>query len=307
MGDVALLPTAVPLARAIPAFLTGYERIGSEGTRRVYRGTLNAVATRFGEETPVGAFGAPGMGEAFRVWFRERYGPLSPATYCRHLATCQSAFGWWQLQGWLASDPTVGLSRPSIPRGAPRARPDDEVRELLTGPGVPLRERTLWTLLYETAARAEEILSLDVPDLDLPNKRVLLRGKGGHQRWVFWQTGAARLLPRLLAGRQAGPVFLSHRPPRSAVASVDLCPVTGRARLSYRRAAELFKDVTGLRLHDLRHSQLTHEAETGTNPPMLLARSGHASLRSLEPYIAGLSAAAVARHVAERDPARRRR
>lgn len=33
---------------------------------------------------------------------------------------------------------------------------------------VPLRDKTLWRMLYETAARAEEILGLDAGDLDLP-------------------------------------------------------------------------------------------------------------------------------------------
>ena len=31
---------------------------------------------------------------------------------------------------------------------------------------VPLREKTLWQMLYETAARTAEILALDVEDLD---------------------------------------------------------------------------------------------------------------------------------------------
>ena len=54
------------------------------------------------------------------------------------------------------------------------------------------------------------------------------------------QTGAALLLPRLPGGRRHGPVFLASRKPACAVAAADLCPVTGRARLSYRRAAEVF-------------------------------------------------------------------
>jgi hypothetical protein len=41
---------------------------------------------------------------------------------------------------------------------------------------------------------------------------------------------------------------------------------------------------TGWRLHQLRHSALTHAAEDGTNLPLLLARSRHASVRSLERY-----------------------
>lgn len=59
-------------------------------------------------------------------------------------------------------------------------------------------------------------------------------------------------------------------------------------------------------LYRLRHSALTHDAEDGTPTPMLLARSRHASVRSLERY-ARPGVDSVARHVAERDPAARRR
>ncbi len=140
---------------------------------------------------------------------------------------------------------------------------------------------------------------------------------------MHWQTGTALLLPRLLAGRREGPAFLTARRPARPVATGDLCPVTGRARLSYRRAEETFELATrplanpvatleeleeaqGWTLHQLRHSLLTHEAEDGTNTPMLLARSRHASVRSLERY-ARPGPEAVARHVAQSDPAARRR
>ena len=169
-------------------------------------------------------------------------------------------------------------------------------------------------MLYETAARAEEILSLDAGDLDLPSKRGRVISKGGSTDWVHWQTGTALLLPRLLAGRREGPVFLTARRPARPVATGDRCPVTGRARLSYRRAEESFELATrplanpgapreelqeahGWTMHQLRHSLLTHEAEDGTSTPMLLARSRHASVRSLERY-ARPGPEAVARHVA---------
>jgi integrase len=100
-------------------------------------------------------------------------------------------------------------------------------------------------------------------------------------------------------------VFLTDRTPTRPVPAGDLDPVNGHARLSYRRAAALFQQTTGWTLHQLRHSALTHEAEDGTNTPMLLARSRHASVRSLERY-ARPSPEAVARHVATRDPAARR-
>ena len=52
-------------------------------------------------------------------------------------------------------------------------------------------------MLYETAARAGDILALNVEDLDLPRKRAVIIGKGGHKEYVFWASGAARLLSRM--------------------------------------------------------------------------------------------------------------
>jgi hypothetical protein len=70
-------------------------------------------------------------------------------------------------------------------------------------------------------------------------------------------------------------------------------------------AAELSRVRTGWTLQQLRPSALTHAAEDGTNLPLLLARSRHASVRSLERY-ARPGPEAVARHLAETDPTCRR-
>ena len=101
---------------------------------------------------------------------------------------------------------------------------------------MPLRERALCRLLYDSAARAEEVLGLDVGDLDLANRQARARTKGGHIRPLHFQTAAARLLARLTAGRQSGPVFLTDR--RAAAhrvtAAADLDPASGRDRRPWR-------------------------------------------------------------------------
>jgi integrase len=109
---------------------------------------------------------------------------------------------------------------------------------------------------------------------------------------------------------------------RSCSRSADLDPATGRARLSYRRAEELFTELTrplahpdvtdparladapGWTLHDLRHSALTHAAENGANTGVLLAYSGHASVASLARYTR-VSPDALTRWQSRRDPHRR--
>lgn len=320
MGQVHVLHAAgVPgFSAAAEAFVRAHvdARAWSAGTETKYRQTLTAlsghlVATDLEHDLAVldGPAGARQLADAFAAAF----GASAPATVTRHRSTVRSALAWWRECGWIHTDPTTGWATPRVVVDDTRALSRAQVAALFDL-AAPIREKTLWRMLYETAARASEILTLNVEDLDPGGRRARVISKGGATEWVFWQTGTARLLPRMLAGRDAGPVFLAHRPPTRATASVDLCPVTKRARLSYRRAAEVFATATALladgesgwTLHQLRHSALTHAAEDGTNTPMLLARSRHASIRSLERY-ARPGPDAVAAHLAATDPAARRR
>jgi len=213
------------------------------------------------------------------------------------------------IRAFLEADAPQVLERRRMPADHSRSLPATELERVFTRRDVPLRERALWRLLYETAARAEEVLSLNIEDLNLPARRAVTLGKGGDREVLHFATGSARLLPRLLEGRTGGPVFLADRPsaPSRAPALADLDPLTGRARLSYRRAAELFTSATGgAKLHQLRHASLTHVAEAGVPTVLLMAKSRHASLRSLQRY-ARPGVEAVAQLTADHDPARRRR
>jgi integrase len=157
-------------------------------------------------------------------------------------------------------------------------------------------------MLYESAARSAEVLRLDVEDLDLINRREKVRRKGGAVDIIVWQTGTARLLK----GRKTGPVFLTDRCARVELPPGDIDPASGRARLSYRQAEDLFKATSGgATLHQLRHSALTHDAEDGASTPVLMAKSGHTSVASLARY-ARPSAEALQRWQEQRNPARRR-
>ncbi|MGJ6969183.1 tyrosine-type recombinase/integrase [Streptosporangium sp. G11] len=157
---------------------------------------------------------------------------------------------------------------------------------------IPLRERTLWRMLYETAARASEILELDVQNLDLENRRAPITSKGGATQWVYWDTGTAHLLPRLLrlpdgTGRTSGPLFLSMRKPVPArrPAARDICPHTGRARLGYDRARVLLWHYAKLELHQLRHSAATHLGDAKVPLQLIMAKTRHKNPRSAMRYV----------------------
>jgi len=225
---------------------TFVERSTQLGPRQRLTGRLRAALER--------AVSASRRAAGTAAWFRLRYTAAASATWNRELATLRSAVMWWRTQGWLEADPTVLIERRRQTPDRTRALTVAQLQGLWRREDVALRDKTLWRLLYETAARATEVLGLDASDLDLANKRARVRSKGGATEWVFWQTGCAQLLPRLLAGRTAGPVFLADRRPTRAVATLDQDSATGRARLSYRRAAHQFSAATGWTLHQLRQA-----------------------------------------------------
>ena len=290
----------VRLGDAADAYLATIDHPESRGTHRVYGGVLAALRDRFGEDADMAAL-AP---EAVAAWFTGQWGTVAPSTWNVRRAALRSAGGWWAGQGWVTTDPAGMVRRRKTAPDRDRALSRAQVERLLTDEKIPLRERLLWRLLYESAARSAEVLRLDVEDLDLPNRRARVRRKGGAVDVIVWQTGTARLLPRYLQGRKTGPLFVTERRTRLELPPADLDEL-GRARLSYERAEQLFKAAAkGATLHQLRHSTLSHDAEEGTSTPMLMARSGHTSVRSLAKY-ARVSPEALARHQADRDPARR--
>jgi integrase/recombinase XerC/integrase/recombinase XerD len=278
-----------------------------DNTRRGYAVALDRLVRDFGADTDVALLDP----DRVSGWFVFVWGDKAPKTFNLRLTALASACAWWREQGWLAGDPLVRLRARPVAPDRSRAMTHGEVAELLAS-DASLRERVLWTMLYETAARAEEILALDVTDLDTVNRCATVVRKGGGRDVVYWQTGTARLLPRLIAGRKHGPLFLTDRKAKPSVALADVDPSTQRARLSYRRAATLFEEHTEkmkrgpFTLHQLRHSKLTHAAEAGASTPMLMALSGHTSVRSLAKYTR-VSAEALGRWQASTDPASRRR
>jgi integrase/recombinase XerC/integrase/recombinase XerD len=242
-----------------------------------------------------------------RAFLDRWYGTAAPATWNLNLAALRSFVAYARRQAWLEGDPTAGIERR-------RAHTNPDLRVISRGEldalwrrgDIPLREKTLWRLLYDTAARADEILGLDVDDLDLDAKSAIVVGKGGTERAVNWYTHTAHLLARHTTGRHEGPLFLGHRLPLRPVPTVDRDPATGRARLSYRRAAEVFSAISGWTLHQLRHTRIRELKDAGCPLPILQKITGHTSLRTLTEHYPGPSPDAVRAWYSSTDVAARR-
>ncbi|MET8146840.1 sigma-70 family RNA polymerase sigma factor [Actinoplanes sp. NPDC049668] len=258
-------PETVTLGDSVRAFLAR-DDLGAE-TLRSYGQSLGRLCLALGDRVALADLTADQVTRACAAQWTD----TSAASWNRHLSAIRSFTAWAATRdlttgglaaGDLATGDLVagglaagdlaagdlavgglaaGLARRAVARTRVEPIGGPELERLWARTGLPLRERTLWRLLHESAAGVRVVLSLNVEELDLDDRRA----RAG-AAWVSWRAASARLLGELVAGRTRGPVFLADRRPGPArtPAERDRCPDTGRGRLSYERAEYLFKRAT---------------------------------------------------------------
>ncbi|MFI1015253.1 sigma-70 family RNA polymerase sigma factor [Streptomyces sp. NPDC020965] len=226
----ATAPSGPTLGEAAEEFLT---RDGLDpATARSYGGTLRRLCRSLGDRLPLDSLTADDITRvATTAW-----GDGAATTWNRHRSAVRSFTAWAARDGLAA-----GLERRAENAPRPEPMPAELLGALWDRTEVPLRERVLWRLLHESGAKVTAVLALDVEQVDPDDRRA--RTDTG---WISWRSGTALLLPDLIGTRTRGPLFRADRRPGPArrAGDADLCPETGRGRLSYERAEYLFKRTT---------------------------------------------------------------
>jgi integrase len=277
----------VEYAVAVDAYLG--DAMLSAASRRVYRISLAGWAwplvgrpipggpLRRGAAPPVvplALLDDPGTAGRLAQAFADRAAGADARTANRELSVLRGAVGWWRDLGWIRADPTAGLRhRPPDELAPPLSA--EQVRALFRLPA-GLREQAFWRLLHDSGAPAAAVLALDADRLDLDGRRVRRPPSGmaggtaaAAPASLAWDEPTGQLLRWLLAGRTWGPVFVTGRragtrTPRADTA--DVCRPTGQARLSYRRAAEIFAAATRS-LDPARRGWTLHQLSAARTPP----------------------------------------
>jgi len=266
--------------------------------RGTARNTLDSYARdlrRYGAH--LAAAGVGHLGEAterhvtsFLAALREGdtgHRPLAASSSARTLVAARGLHRFAHRDGLVEVDVAAAVHPPSPPRRLPKALAVHEVLRLLETPGdAPrgLRDRALLELLYSTGARISEGVGLDIDDIDVPARMVLLRGKGGKQRLVPVGRPALAALDAYLvrarpafaiSGRGTPAVFLNTRGARLSRQS---------AWAVLREAATRAGIPTTVSPHTLRHSFATHLLEGGADVRVVQELLGHASVTTTQVY-----------------------
>lgn len=293
---------AEPLARAIDEYLDWaivHAFKPGSGSPRTYRIKLNMYARHFGHTRPVreitgqdwmktcGMYWSTAAAETYNSG---RRAAISFLKYCRDNEPPLTR----------AEPPKLWTPRP-VTKQRDKALPQGTMTSLLNPDRYPLRERSLWSTLYDSSERLSGVLSLDIPNITWEQNFGTVRIKGGDTRYIAWTPYTGRLLRDYVGDRTWGPVWLGELPPWNwrERPDTDKGPPGGNPaagpddpghghlyRLTAHRARVIYTELTGLKKpHRIRHTRLKAlGSRDGTPSPMLHAISGHITEEMLRHY-----------------------
>ena len=210
---------------------------------------------------------------------------LGSRSLARKLSSWRQFFDWLQQQQAVDINPCLGLRAPKQDKPLPKALPVDGTAALLEhippDENLSLRDRALFELMYSSGLRLSEAVQLDLPDMDLHEQLLRVRGKGNKTRLLPIGRMALDYLQQWLAERQAEPgcmaVFVGRHGRRLG------------ARQVQKRLAE-WSVRTGMdrhvHPHMLRHSFASHLLQSSGDLRAVQELLGHANLSSTQIYTA---------------------
>jgi integrase/recombinase XerD len=223
---------------------------------------------------------------------RIKGGDYTSSTVARKVAAIKSFFHFLVAEGDLKEDPTLTLDSPKVKKRLPKAISLGEIDQLLQAPSGqngPKAERDLALLemLYASGMRVTELVSLNVPDIDVDGNTGKIRVKGKKSNSKAREipiTGAALnvLKTYLKHGREQ----LVHDPNEMAVFLNNRGQRLTRQGLwliikHYVETVGISAEVTP---HTLRHSFAAHKLSQGRSLQDIQKLLGHANISTTQVY-----------------------
>lgn len=171
-----------------------------------------------------------------------------------------------------SADPTRYI-KARKPKKLPVVLTREEVAKLLNAPSDPM-DALMLRLLYVTGMRVGELCSLRWEDVNMEERTILVRGKGGKHRIVLFDEETAAMLNRwrlLCDSEFVFPGKKDHIRERTVQKKVK----------KYAKMAGIDKNVHP---HTLRHSFGTHLLEEGADLRAIQELLGHSSVKTTELY-----------------------
>ncbi len=268
---------------SIALYLAELERRGaSKHTLRSYGSDLDQFASYFeaaDEEPPT----AEQLDlTLLREWLASLYDSgLDPVSIRRKVASLRAMFKFLLFDGLLERNVTKRLRIPKSGQRLPAVMSAEKTGQLLDGAAVAAKERdlALLELMYGCGIRVGELVGINIPDIDLGEGWLRVRGKGNKEREVPVAGVAAQVVEKYLAVRTALPgehaLFLNSRGRRLGDREV---------RRVVKKLATLAVGDSSVHPHSFRHAYATHLLSDGADLRSIQELLGHARLSTTQKY-----------------------
>jgi site-specific recombinase XerD len=186
------------------------------------------------------------------------------------------------------TDLNLNLKRPRIDKKLPIYFSVDEIFHLLDTiknealpTSHPIRDKTIFELLYATGVRCSELVNICIKDIDMDAKTIRVFGKGKKERMVlFGEKAQKKIIEYYVSERpaienQQEPLFLNYRYEKLTPRSVQ------RIIKMFRSFLHIERPLTP---HKLRHSFATHLLNQGADLRAVQELLGHKTLATTEKY-----------------------
>jgi site-specific recombinase XerD len=212
----------------------------------------------------------------------------SPATVALRYRSLRVFFGWLIADDEITTSPMARMKPPTVPVHPVPVLTDNQVRAMLRGAsGTTFEDRrntALLLLYFDTGARLSEIADATMADLDLQQRVLFVRGKGGSRRGLPFEDSVARALNRYLRLRE-----------RRRDARSPWLWLGQRGRLESSGVNQTLKKlaaaagVEGFHVHRLRHSFAHGMLAAGMQEGDLMRLGGWKSRTMLSRYGASVA------------------
>ena len=215
---------------------------------------------------------------------RSHAGGLAPRSIQRRLSALRSFFRYLQREGITTKNPGEDVRAPKSAKRLPRALDADQMGQLLEAPTegtLGARDQAIMELLYSSGLRLAELVSLDLPALDLADRTVRVTGKGRKTRIVPVGAKAVAALRGWIKERVAIAkpdelaVFVGRNGRRLGARNIQL----RLAKLGIRNGLP-----SKLHPHLFRHSFATHLLESSQDLRGVQELLGHADISTTQVY-----------------------
>lgn len=278
------------LNAAIDRFLhhVRVERGLAANTCKAYRRDLEML-----RDHVVAAFDAtPTLDSVETIWLKDYLSHLRddrdyrPRSLSRTMSTLRVFFEYSTRHFGLERNPAANLHNPKLPKNLPVFLVDDEIERMLRPPvdGEPLamRDFCIVVVFLFSGLRLSELVSLDLPRLDLESQTLLVSGKGSKERLVPLHSGCVQPLRKYLRNSRAAlatprceAVFLDRNGERVTARAVSYAieKAVKRAGLSHR-----------ITPHKLRHTFATQLLHRGASLIEIKELLGHSHIVTTSIY-----------------------